>query len=104
MGIHIFHTMHNLSYSQLRMSKVLKATMQVYGRKSPDTSQGKHIMLATCLTCLPYAGSLSQGEDTRLNRFLGEPGMVMLPPYEALAFLIRHYTKSFQLRCICNCG
>lgn len=44
------------------MSKVLKATMQVYGRKSPYPSQGKDVMLAMFLifslsTCgLPSLG------------------------------------------------
>lgn len=60
--VYIFHTMCNLSYSQLGMSKVLKATMQVYGRKSPYPSQGKHVTLAIFLTfslstCgLPFLG------------------------------------------------
>lgn len=36
--------------------------------------------------------------------FLAGPGVVMFPCYEALAFLIRDYTKYFQPYCICNCG
>lgn len=105
-GVYIFHTMHNLSYSQLGMSKVSKAAMQVYGRKSPYPSQRKHIMLAMFLTYFPKipVGCFSWGEDMGPDGVLGGPGMVMLPCYEALTFLIRDCTKYYQPYCTCNCG